>query len=129
VAWKCPQCGFVHASDATLRCEACGFTRAGKLVLVAEETTRRLSVGVDTPIGKALLQTFAGGDHVYAGEPQFLVARDLARGGWSIAPAAGAKNPTFLNGAALGDGPAPLEAGAVITIGPARLRLRVENEL
>ncbi|HYH81140.1 MAG TPA: hypothetical protein VEX86_15160 [Longimicrobium sp.] len=129
MAWKCPQCGFEHPDDATLRCEACGFTRAGRLVLVAEETTKRLSVGVDTAIGKHLLGTFAGGDHVYAAEPQFVLARDPVRGGWSIAPAPGAKNPTFLNGAALGDAPAPLEQGAVITIGPTRLRLRVENEL
>jgi hypothetical protein len=128
MAWKCPQCGFQNADAAALRCEACGFTRAGTLALVAEETTRRLRVGIDTAIGKQLLRTFAGGDHVYASEPQFIVARDPARGGWSIAPAPGARNPTFLNGAPLGDAPAPLEGGAVITIGPTRLRLRVENE-
>jgi hypothetical protein len=128
MGWKCPQCGFVHDDDATLRCEACGFTRAGKLVLVAEETSKRLSVGVDTAIGKHLLQSFAGADHVYAAEPQFLLARDLVEGGWSIAPAPGAKNPTFLNGAALAGAPAPLAEGAVISIGPTRLRLRVESE-
>jgi len=129
MTWKCPQCGFSNADDAVLACEACGFTRAGKLVLVAEETSKRLAVGVDTAIGKHLLETFAGADHVYAGEPQFLLARDLVRGGWSIAPAPGAKNPTFVNGAALGTAPAPLQSGAVITIGPEKLRLRVENEL
>ena len=128
MAWKCPQCGFSNASDAVQVCEACGFTRATKLALVAEETGVRLPVGFDTAIGKHLLGTFAGADHVYASEPQFLLARDTARGGWSIAPAPGATNPTFLNGAALGDAPAPLQAGAVITIGPTRLRLRVENE-
>jgi hypothetical protein len=127
--WKCPQCGFVHESEATRVCEACGFVRAaGRLVLVAEATSRRLPVGVDTAIGRELLETFAGADHVYAADPQFMLARDPVRGGWSIAPAPGAKNPTFLNGAALGTAPAPLEPGAVITIGLARLRLRVENE-
>jgi hypothetical protein len=50
------------------------------------------------------------------------------QGGWSIAPAPDTKNPTFLNGAALGNVPAPLPPGAVITIGPDKLRLRVENE-
>jgi len=44
-------------------------------------------------------------------------------------PRGGREEPHLLNGAALGDGPAPLETGAVITIGPARLRMRVENEL
>ena len=128
MAWKCPQCGFVHESDANV-CEACGFVRsAGRLVLVAEQTAGRLRVGVDTAIGKELLETFAGADHVYAAEPQFLLARDMVRGGWSIAPAPGTLNPTFLNGAALGDAPAPLPPGAVITIGPDKLRLRVENE-
>ena len=129
MAWKCPQCGFVHEDEAVRVCEACGFVRAaGRLALVAEETGKRLQVGVDTAIGKELLETFAGGDHVYAADPQFLLARDPVRGGWSITPAAGVKNPTFLNGAVLGDAPAPLEPGALITIGPARLRLRVENE-
>lgn len=129
MGWKCPQCGFTNESDASLSCEACGFTRAGKLVLVAEETSKRLTVGVDTAIGKNLLETFAGADFVYAAEPQFLLARDLVHGGWSIAPAPGAKNPTFLNGAALGAAPAPLREGAVITIGPEKLRLHVENDL
>ena len=129
MAWKCPQCGFLHPDDAAARCEACGFARAGgRLVLVAEATERRLSVGVDTAVGKLLLQIIAGDDHVYAAEPQFLLARDAAGGGWSIAPAPGTKNPTFLNGAALGDAPAPLAPGAVISVGPTRLRLRVENE-
>jgi hypothetical protein len=129
MAWKCPQCGFVHENEAVLCCEACGFTRSVRLVLVAEATAQRLTVGVDTPVGKHLLQTFAGEDHVYAADPQFLLARDAVNGGWTVAPAPGARNPTFLNGAALGDAPAPLVAGAVITIGPTRLRLRVENEL
>jgi len=129
MAWKCPQCGFMHDDPATVRCEACGFTRHGKVVLVAEETSGRIGVSVDTPVGKTLLKSFAGSDHVYAGEPQFVLARDLVAGGWSIAPAAGAKNPTFLNGAPLGDAPAPVRHGATITIGPTRLRLRVENEL
>ena len=128
MAWKCPQCGFVHEDDAVVRCEACGFTRAGKLVLVSEETAKRLTVGVDTAIGTRLLETFAGADHVYAADPQFLLARDPAQGGWSITHASGAKNPTFVNAAALGGSPAPLAAGAVITIGPTRLRLRAENE-
>ncbi|HEY0016748.1 MAG TPA: hypothetical protein VGC13_10530 [Longimicrobium sp.] len=129
MAWKCPQCGFVHENEAARVCEACGYVRApGTLVLVAEQTRRSLQVGVDTAIGKELLETFAGADHAYAADPQFLLARDPVRGGWSIAPAPGAVNPTFLNGAALGAAPAPLEPGAVITIGPERLRLRVENE-
>lgn len=129
MAWKCPQCGFVQQNDAVNVCEACGFVRsAGTLVLVAEQTDERLQVGVDTAIGKELLETFAGADHVFAADPQFLLARDLAHGGWSIAPAPGTRNPTFLNGAALGSAPAPLPPGAVITIGPDKLRLRVENE-
>jgi hypothetical protein len=129
MAWKCPQCGFLQADEAVTRCEACGFARGGgRLVLVAEATRGRLSVGVDTAVGKILLETFAGADHVYAAEPQFLLARDAAGGGWSITPAPGATNPTFLNGAALPAGPAPLAPGAVISIGPTRLRMHVENE-
>ena len=129
MAWKCPQCGFLHEDESASQCEACGFSRGGgRLVLIAEGTGSRLAVGVDTEIGRILLQTFAGEDHVYASEPQFHLARDPAGGAWSIAPAPGAKNPTYLNGVALGGAPTPLTPGAVISIGPTRLRLRVENE-
>lgn len=129
MGWKCPQCGFVQADAAVGRCEACGYAHGGgRLVLVAEQTTKRLALGVDTPVGRALLESFAGEDHVYAADPQFLLARDPENGGWSIAPAPGTRNPTYLNGAALGGGPVPLPPGAVISIGPTRLRLRVENE-
>ena len=119
----------MHESEAVRVCEACGFVRdAGTLVLVAEDTDETLRVGVDTAIGKELLETFAGADHVYAADPQFMLARDPLNGGWSIAPAPDVKNPTYVNGAALGSAPAPLPPGAVITIGPSKLRLRVENE-
>lgn len=129
MAWKCPQCGVLNASDAVTICEACGHVRGGgKLALVSEQTSERLEVGVDTAVGRELLETFAGPDHVYAADPQFLLARDAATGGWTVAPAPGTTNPTYLNGAALGDAPAPLPPGAVITIGPDKLRLRVENE-
>lgn len=128
MAWKCPQCGMMHENEAARVCEACGYVRpAGKLVLVAEETGERLEVGVDTAIGRELLETFAGADHVYAADPQFTLSRDPLQGGWSIAPAPSTKNPTFLNGAALAAA-APVDAGAVITIGPSKLRLRVEHE-
>lgn len=129
MSWKCPACGFINERADSRRCDSCGHTRAGKIVLISEQTTQRLTVSVDTPIGKALLRSFAGEDHVYASEPQFLLARDLTEGGWRISPAPGARNPTFLNGAELTGEAAPLEHGATLSIGPSRLRLRAENEL
>lgn len=128
MAWKCPACGFLNAQTEARRCESCGHVRASRLALVAEQTTQRLTVSVDTPVGKALLRSFAGADHVYASEPQFLLTRDLVEGGWRIVPAPGALNPTFLNGAALAGEGALLEPGASLSIGPERLRLRVESE-
>lgn len=124
--WKCPQCGFPENPAALRRCESCGFARTGRLVLVSAETENRLAVGVDTAIGKRLLQTFAGGDHIYAGEPQFSLSRNLVEGGWTISHAPGAKNPTFLNGVDLGGRSAPLEHAATVSIGPTRMQLRVE---
>lgn len=129
MAWKCPACGFMNEGDDTRRCESCGHTRAGKVILISEQTSQRLTVSVDTPVGKLLLRSFAGDDHIYASEPQFLLARDLAEGGWKISPAPDAMNPTFLNGAELTEPSAALEHGATVSIGPERLRLRVENEL
>ncbi len=111
MAWKCPQCGFVHEDGAVLRCEACGFTRSGRLVLVAEATAKRLSVGVDTAIGKHLLQTSRAPTTCTPAEPAVPPRARPGEGGWTVAPAPGTKNPTFLNGAALGDAPAPLAAG------------------
>ncbi len=128
MAWKCPQCGFSGNEKGSRRCESCGFIHFGKVVLVSTETEGRLPVSVDTAIGQRLLRSFAGADHVYAADPQFLLSRDLVEGGWRIAPARGAKNPTFLNGAELSGESAPLEDGATISIGPSRLRLRVEIE-
>jgi hypothetical protein len=128
MAWKCPQCGMVHENEAVRVCEACGFVRdAGTLVLVSETTLGRLQVGVDTAIGRELLATFAGPDHVFAEDPQFLLARDPLNGGWTIAAAPGTTNPTCVNGAALGNAPTPLQPGALISIGPDELCLRVEN--
>lgn len=126
--WKCPACGFENRADAR-RCESCGHTRAGRLVLVSVLTSQKLTVAVDTPVGKHLLRGIAGDDYVYASEPQFLLSRDLVNGGWRIAPAPGAVNPTFLNGAELTEPHAALVHGATLSIGPERLQLRVENEL
>ncbi len=128
MAWKCPQCGFSGNEPGSRRCESCGFVHFGKVVLVSTETEGRLTVAVDTAIGQRLLRSFAGGDHAYAADPQFLLSRDLVEGGWRIAPAPGAKNPTLLNGVELTTGSAPLEDAATISIGPSRLRLRVEIE-
>lgn len=129
MSWKCPACGFINEGAETRRCESCGHTRIGKVILVSEQTTQRLTVAVDTPVGKRLLRGFAGEDYIYASEPQFLLSRDLVEGGWRIAPAPGVVNPTFLNGAELAAPSAALENGATLSIGPERLRLRVENEL
>lgn len=124
--WKCPQCGFPDNARESRRCDSCGFVRAGKLVLISAETDGKLTVGVDTAIGKRLLQGFAGGDHIYAGEPQFLLSRDLAEGGWRITAVSDARNPTFLNGVDLAGGSAPLEHAAIVSIGPSKMQLRVE---
>lgn len=129
MAWKCPQCGHPNENQAARVCEACGFALPpGKLVLVAEQTSERLQVGVDTAIGRELLSTFAGPDHVFAEDPQFLLARDPLNGGWTIAAAPGTTNPTYVDGVALGNAPTPLLPGALISIGPSELCLRVENE-
>ena len=129
MAWKCPSCGITTGTDHARRCESCGHTRAGRVVLVSGQTSQRLTVSVDTPVGKRLLRSFAGDDYVSASEPQFVLARDPVEGGWRISPAPHAVNPTFLDGAELTEPSAVLEHGAILSIGPDRLRLRVENEL
>jgi hypothetical protein len=127
--WKCPACGFMNAEANPRRCDSCGHTRTGMLVLVSERSAQRLRVSVDTPVGKRLLRSLDADDHVYASEPQFLLSRDLVEGGWRIAPAPGALNPTFVDGAELTAPWTALEHGATLSVGPERLRLRVENEI
>ena len=129
MAWKCPACGFTNEAESTRRCDSCGHVRVGKLTLVSEQTSQRLTVAIDTAVGKRLLRSFAGDDYVYASEPQFLLSRDLVEGGWTISNAPETVNPTFLDGTELTGAPAALEHGATLSIGPERLRLRVENEL
>ena len=110
-------------------CEGgCGNARFGKLVLIGSETGKSLRMTIDTIVGKHLLSGIGGDDSRYASEPQFHFVKDLAFGRWLVVHDSSAKNPTFLNGRLLSV-PTPLEAEAVLTIGPERLKLKVTIEL
>ena len=105
-------------------CDVCGETVFGTVTLVSRTGTRKC-FAVDTRLGRRLLAALDAADAVVASDPQFQLARDRAAGGWIIAHAAGARNPTFLDGVAIVDTPR-LEHGQTISIGVERLPLRVE---
>ncbi|NBQ67632.1 MAG: hypothetical protein EBU46_01895 [Nitrosomonadaceae bacterium] len=97
-------------------------------MLIGTETGKCISMTIDTIVGKRLLSGIGGDDSRYASEPQFHLVKDLAHGRWLVVHDSGAKNPTFLNGRLLSV-PTPIEAEAVLTIGPERLKLKVSIEL
>jgi hypothetical protein len=85
-------------------------------------------MGITTQVGRSLLKAMDGVDSVYASDPQFIVNRDEAAGAWMLEHHPAARNPTFYNGAAVGSTPCPLATDGIISIGPERLRLRVNLE-
>lgn len=126
--WKCMQCGFSNAVEGSRMCEGCGHAELGRLVLVNELNGKRMAMGLQTLIGRRMLLSVVGEEGKYASDEQFEVYKDLSVPAWVVRAARSAKNPTFLNGTCLGDAPATLEAGAILSIGPERGMLRVEFE-
>ena len=126
--WKCANCGFENSPGKSVCEGGCGNARFGKLVLIGSETGKSLCMTIDTIVGKRLLSGIGGEDSRYASEPQFHFVKDLTHGRWLVVHDSGAKNPTFLNGRLL-SAPTPIEAEAVLTIGPERLKLKVNIEL
>lgn len=124
--WKCPSCGFDNADECS-ECEGgCGHIPIPRqLILLSQATGRKIAILISTSVGKNLLLTFAGGDAVYASEPQFMIRKDSARGGWFLEHASSAKNPTFVNGVPVGGESSKLESTCVLSIGPEKMRLEV----
>lgn len=127
MGWKCPRCGFEDNSESSRNCSGgCGYVRIPRTVtLTSAATGQRISISVDTVVGKYLLKTFAGDEHIYASEPQFKIVKDAALGCWAIEHLESAKNPTFCNGSSLAAGPTALPDGCIISLGPERMKLTV----
>jgi hypothetical protein len=77
-----------------------------------------------TTVGKSTIRPLGDPDYIYASEPQFRITRDGVTGTWSVAPVPEAVNPTYLDGRALKK-EAPLRNGALLSVGPTRLKLSV----
>lgn len=124
--WKCPSCGYDNA-EATEECAGgCGYISIPAcLRLKSEVTGKVLAISITTTFGKSLLLSFAGDDAVYASEPQFMIRKDTRRGGWFLEHAPNAKNPTWVNGAAVGGESQKLDATHVVSIGPEKMKLEV----
>ena len=128
MTWKCNSCGFDANEDGTTECAGgCGHVRMPlALTLTSEATGKEILMHLDTPVGRRMLTLTAGEEAVYASDPQFTISRNPDLGGWVVQHDASARNPTFLDGADLGSSARKLEAGAVLSIGPAKCRLRVQ---
>jgi hypothetical protein len=124
--WKCPSCGFDNA-EANEECAGgCGYmTVPSRLHLTSQVTGKLLAISITTTFGKSLLLSFAGDDAIYASEPQFMIRKDTGRGGWFLEHAATAKNPTCVNGTAVGADSRKLDGTQVVSIGPDKMKLEV----
>lgn len=121
---KCPACGYVR-QEHSRACDVCGHFEFGTLALVSCATGAEVTFAVDCPVGQALLLGVAGTDSAYASNPQFRVFRSVECRSWTIEHSASARNPTWLNGAALAGAMRPLAPGDCVSIGPDRLLLKV----
>jgi hypothetical protein len=101
---------------------ACGYVRPSRVILTASATGKAMSLAVDTTIGKRTIRPLGDPDFVYASDSQFHILREATSGEWIVVPDGAAINPTFLNGGAL-TGKSTLRDGAILTIGPTRLKL------
>ncbi|MEE2714907.1 MAG: protein kinase [Verrucomicrobiota bacterium] len=68
----------------------------GKLLLVDDASVEKLTFGVKTKVGKALLKKF-GDDHKFYHSEQYAVAKD-PEGFWQVIPDENAPNDTMCNG-------------------------------
>jgi hypothetical protein len=125
MAWVCPDCG-IQNDDDVKKCAGCSYVKFGILQLVSAATGKRIRVQVDTTLGRSILKSLGDEDVKYSSEPQFTLTKDVSLGSWAVTADAVAKNPTFLNGTQLNPVPAALVSGAVLTIGPEKLKLKVE---
>jgi len=123
--WKCPCCGYDANPETQQECDGgCGHVNLPRtVILVGEATGQVIAMTVDTNFGKYLLKSFAGEDANYASEPQFCICKDMIQGAWVVQHLSSAKNPTFCDGAEVGDGGCPLVDGSVLTIGPEKMRI------
>ena len=106
----CPKCGTM-IPEGVSGCPACGDGALKRIVLTGAAGV--FSSGIDIEFGQALARKTSGD------ESRFLECRqfDLKRvgDGWSIAPVAGVRNETFLNGASLA-AESPLNEGDEISV-------------
>ena len=124
--WKGPSCDFDNRPGHRECQGGCRYeAMPQKLTLTAVPTGNEISNMISTNFSKDLLRSFAGDEAVYASNPQFLIQKDIAGGGWYLKHSGTAKNLTFLNGAPALAARRKLEADTNVTIGPEPMRLTI----
>jgi hypothetical protein len=120
---SCKQCG---QEVAERHCSVCGHVEfQAKCVLIAQATSYRLEMRIDTDVGRTMFSSTGCGDYAFAAEPQFRISKDARLGGWAIEPDSKARNPTYLNANVLTTA-TMINTGDKITIGPSKMLLLVE---
>ena len=126
MSWKCPGCG-TNNPDDHVECMACFYLHIpAELTLSSDATGKQLRMRLETNVGKNLLSRLVGDECNYASEVQFKVFRSPELGGWVVQHHPEARNPTFLNAAALGAEPRKLESGSVLSIGIEKARMGIQ---
>lgn len=124
--WKCPQCGMDWAVSYR-KCPADGYVNMPACVsLVSAKTGKGATLTATARLGKAVFKhRFADDDAQYAADEQFEIVRDTDAAAWYLRPFAGARNPTYYNGAEVPPTGCELSDGGVITIGKSRMQMKV----
>ncbi len=125
--WKCPQCGMDWAVS-NRKCPADGYVNMPACVsLVSAKTGKVADISASARLGKAVFkQRFADDDAQFASDEQFEIVRDTDAVAWVLRHVAGARNPTYYNGAEVPPGGCELVTGGVISVGKSRMRLTVQ---
>jgi hypothetical protein len=124
--WACLQCGSENAV-AERRCAVCRHPNLPRgVVLISLATGREAEITEPLRFGRAVFtHRFGDPDAQYASELQFELVRDETQVAWVIRPLPGAVNSTCYNGRAVGPEGCPIEDGGIISIGKARMQLKV----
>ena len=125
MSWKCPQ-DANDVPDGVDKCPLCGFVRFPTgVVLKSEVTGKEIQVRLGSVFGHANLKLLGDDEVKFVDSEQFKIEKRQEQGGWALVAVSWAKNPLFLNGAAIDPVGAILKEGDRLSIKDKYFRLTV----
>lgn len=125
MSWKCPQ-DANEIPDGIYICPLCGFVKFPRGVIFKSDVTgKEMCLRLPGVLGHASLKVLGDEDVKYVDVEQFKLEKREDRGGWCLVPATYARNPLYLNGAAIAPEGVLLKAGDRLSIKDKFFRLTV----